>query len=253
MGKGTTPKYLGTGFSVAHGSSKSMLILDGSKLGRSPATHLLVLGSVSPQFAIDLNEQLYAKLRKYYPKFVKPEELFQKAISSLKVPRTHEIVPLQTELDSISELRLKTIPGGQTLEEKKLIVQRAWIGIEPLELIYNNRPRDLENEYGWRSPSRQLDVLSISEKGFKAQHSRGVRNYLWDKVERVALLNGDASHLAPELCIEIAIPYEPGAPEWRSDFLVTEVHELLSDYEFGSVEDKVRRPSMASQLKRTWG
>lgn len=247
------PLYLGGGFSVPEGIPKHTSLLKSSKLAKESANHLLVLGSVSTQFALDLNEQLHKKLQRYSAKSRKPEALFHKAISSLKVPPTHEIVRIESELDYVSELRLKTTSGPQTLEEKKTVVSKAWIGYKPLELIYENRPNTLEDEYGWRNSSRQLDVLQMTENGFKARHSRGIRNYRWDKVERVAVLNGDANNLAPELCIELRILYDSGGLRWRRGFLVTEVHELLSDYKFGSIEDRVNHPSAANGLRRSWG
>lgn len=245
--------YLGYGDETAVGDVKQMVILDYGKLSNVPASHLLVLGSVTPEFAVGLNEQLNQRFYKYFKRFKEPQDLFHKVISGLKLPRTHEIVRIQTELDSISELRLKGSSTPQTAAEREAAVREAFEEGFPLEIIYDNRPGNLENEYGWRSPSRQVGVKAIDGDGFKAFHGRGARRYSWDKLERAVVLPANVDRLLPELCIEIAIPHEPTRPEQRVDFMVTTIHRLESDYGLASVEDVVLRPPLSARLTKTWG
>lgn len=249
----TNSLYLGSGDEITVGNAKQMVILDYGRLSNKPATHLLVLGSVTPEFAVGINDQLNQRFYKYFKRFKEPQDLFHKAISGLKLPRTHEIVRIQAELDLISELRLKGSSNPQTLEEKRTAVEEAFEEGFPLEFIYDNRPKELENEYGWRSPSRQVEVRAIDDNGFKALHGRGVRRYNWDKLERAVVLRANVDRLLPELCIEIAIPYDPTRPEQRVDFMVTTIHRLESDYELASVEDVIFRPPLSASLTKSWG
>lgn len=245
--------YLGYGDETTVGNVKQMVILDYGKLSNSPASHLLVLGSVTPEFAVGINDQLNQRLYKYFKRFKEPQELFHKVISGLKLPRTHEIVRIQAELDSISEVRLKGSSTPQTAEEMQAAVRVAFEEGFPLEIIYDNRPGKLENEYGWRSPSRQVGVDAIDGDGFKAFHRRGVRRYRWDKLERAVVLPANVDRILPELCIEIAIPHEPSNPSLRADFMVTTIHRLESNYELASVEDVIFRPPLSASLTRRWG
>lgn len=249
----TNSLYLGAGDETTVGDAKQMVILDYGKLSNKPATHLLVLGSVTPEFAVGINDQLNQRFYKYFKRFKEPQELFHKVISGLKLPRTHEIVRIQAELDPISELRLKGSSTPQTPQERQAAVGEAFEKGFPLELIYDNRPEELENEYGWRSPSRQVGVKAIDGNGFKASHGRGVRRYRWDKLERAVVLRANVDRLLPELCIEIAIPHEPTRPEQRVDFMVTTIYRLKSDYQLASVEDVIFRPPLRASLSKSWG
>lgn len=246
-------QYLGDGPETTVGNAKHMVILDYGKLSNAPAGHLLVLGSVTPEFAVEINDQLHQRLYKYFRRFKEPQELFSKAISSIKLPRTHEIVRIQAELDTISELRLKGSSVAQPLENMKAAVKEAFEEGFPLEFIYDNSPENLENEYGWRSPSRQVAVRNLDEDGFTAHHERGFRRYRWEKLERAVVLRANVDRLLPELCIEISIPYEPSNPSQRVDFMVTTIHRLESDYSLGSVQDVIFRPPLSASLTKTWG
>lgn len=249
----TNSLYLGYGDEITVGDVKQVVILDYGRLANVPASHLLVLGSVTPEFAVGINDQLNQRFHKYSKRFKEPQELFHKAISGLKLPRTHEIIRIQAELDSISELRLKGSSTPQTMAEMQAAVREAFEEGFPLEIIYDNRPHKLENEYGWRSPSRQVGVKAIDGDGFKAFHGRGTRRYRWDKLERAVVLRANVDRLLPELCIEIATPHEPSNPSRRLDFIVTTIHRLERDYELASVEEVILRPPLSASLTKHWG
>lgn len=231
---------------IPEGRLRGTVYLSGSRLGSEPASRLLMLGSVNLQLGLELRDELDKNLQKYGKSYSKSRDYFDKAIQSLKIPSSHEIVNVFSGLqkERISELRLKPLHKKKDLRETQELIVGCYHANSMVEFVYSNRNPNPVPWRKWISTSRQVRILSVDEKGFTAAHARGVRRYLWEKVEGAGVFSGQAGQVAPELSIFIRIPGQSEKPRSRVNFAVTELHEIHSNYKLATPSQVFAQPSV---------